>query len=83
MRSQRANVRQLQQGGAEQSEVLAAKSRYLNTLHQYQAFSKAMEIPEQMERVYMDGLGRVAPAKITCKSVLRTSQINTRKSCRR
>lgn len=63
MRSQRANVRQLQQGGAEQSEVLAAKSRYLNTLHQYQAFSKAMEIPEQMERVYMDGLGRVAPAK--------------------
>ena len=60
MRSQRANVRQLQQGGAEQSEVLAAKSRYLNTLHQYQAFSKTMEIPEQMERVYMDGLGRIA-----------------------
>ena len=70
MRSQRANVRQLQQGGAEQSEVLAAKSRYLNTLHQYQAFSKAMEIPEQMERVYMDGLGRVAPAKATYRKTI-------------
>ena len=76
MRSQRANVRQLQQGGAEQSEVLAAKSRYLNTLHQYQAFSKAMEIPEQMERVYMDGLGRVAPAKATYRKTIAKMEKN-------
>ena len=40
-------------------DILAAKARYLNALHQYQAFSKKMELPEQMERVYMDGLGRV------------------------
>ena len=76
MRSQRANVRQLQQGGAEQSDVLAAKSRYLNTLHQYQAFSKAMEIPEQMERVYMDGLGRVAPAKATYRKTIAKMEKN-------
>lgn len=63
MRSQRANVRQLQQGGANQDDILAAKSKYLNTLHQYQNFSRKMKIPEQMERVYMDGLGRVAPGK--------------------
>lgn len=61
MRSQRANIKQLKQGDASPDDVMAAQSRYLNTLHQYQGFSKKMGIPEQMERVYMDGLGRIAP----------------------
>lgn len=60
MRSQRAYVKGLQQGGASTDDVITAKSRYLNTLHQYQNFSKKMKLPEQMERVYMDGLGKVA-----------------------
>lgn len=65
MRSQRSNIKQLKQGNADQDDVIAAQSRYLNTLHQYQGFSKKMGLPEQMERVYMDGLGRIAPgAKI-------------------
>lgn len=64
MRAQRAKVKQLQQGGADPNDIMAAKARYLNTLHQYQGFSKKMELPEQMERVYMDGLGRIAPGKI-------------------
>lgn len=59
MRAQRTKVRQLQQGDGSNDDILAAKARYLNTLHQYQAFSRKMELPEQMERVYMDGLGRV------------------------
>lgn len=59
MRAQRTKVRQLQQGDGSNDDILAAKARYLNTLHQYQAFSEKMELPEQMERVYMDGLGRV------------------------
>lgn len=59
MRAQRAKVRQLQQGDGDKDDIIAAKARYLNTLHKYQAFSRKMELPEQMERVYMDGLGRV------------------------
>lgn len=59
MCAQRTKVRQLQQGDGSNDDILAAKARYLNTLHQYQAFSRKMELPEQMERVYMDGLGRV------------------------
>lgn len=59
MRAQRTKVRQLQQGDGDKDDIIAAKARYLNTLHQYQAFSRKMELPEQMERVYMDGLGRV------------------------
>ena len=64
MRNQRAYVKGLQQGGGSTDDVIAAKSRYLNTLHQYQNFSKKMKLPEQMERVYMDGLGRIAPSKL-------------------
>lgn len=61
MRAQRAYAKQLQQGKAKEEDVVAAKAKYLNTLHQYQKFSRNMGLPEQMERVYMDGLGRVAP----------------------
>lgn len=64
MRAQRAYVKNLQRGGASPEDVMAAKARYLNTLHQYQTFSKKMKLPEQMERVYMDGLGRIAPGQV-------------------
>lgn len=63
MRAQRTNVKQLKQGKADDEAIVAAQSKYLQTLHQYQAFSKKMNLPEQMERVYMDGLGRIAPSK--------------------
>lgn len=61
MRKQRSDVKLLKAGKADQEEIIAAQARYVNTLHQYQAFSKKMKLPEQMERVYMDGLGRIAP----------------------
>lgn len=64
MRAQRAYVKQLQHGKADENDIMAARAKYLNTLHQYQGFSKRMGLPEQMERVYMDGLGRVAPGRI-------------------
>nr|WP_317380251.1 phage minor capsid protein [uncultured Faecalimonas sp.] len=64
MRAQRAYVKQLQQGRADENDIIAVKAKYLNTLRQYQQFSKKMGLPEQMERVYIDGLGRVAPGKI-------------------
>ena len=59
MRAQRANIKNLKQGNADSDTVIAAQARYLNTLNQYKDFSKMMKLPEQMERVYMDGLGRV------------------------
>lgn len=77
MRAQRAKVKQLQQGGADPNDIMAAKARYLNTLHQYQGFSKKMEIPEQMERVYMDGLGRIASGKNAHKVVAGNKKADT------
>ena len=59
-RRKRANIKNLKQGNADLDTVIAAQARYLNTLSQYKDFSKKMKLPEQMERVYMDGLGRMA-----------------------
>lgn len=64
MRAQRSKVKLLQQGKADPEDIMAARTRYLATLHEYQGFSKVMKLPEQMERVYMDGLGRVAAGRI-------------------
>ena len=76
MRAQRAKVKQLQAGGAEQEDINSAKTRYLHTLKQYQGFSKKMKIPEQMERVYMDGLGRAAPGKSTYQKTIAKERQN-------
>lgn len=71
MRKQRSDVKLLKDGKASKDEIMAAQIRYLNTLHEYQAFSKKMNLPEQMQRVYMDGLGRIAGAGVK-KSIVNT-----------
>ena len=70
MRAQREKITLLKKGGADQTDIEAARARYINSLRQYQSFSKRMELPEQMERVYMDGLGRVLPGKSFSKNVV-------------
>ncbi len=64
MRKQRSDIDLLKKGKARQLDIQAAQAKYLNTLREYQGFSKKMELPEQMQRVYMDGLGRVLPGRI-------------------
>lgn len=74
MRAQREKITLLKKGGADQTDIAAAQARYLNSLRQYQGFSKRMGLPEQMERVYMDGLGRVLPGRdFKRKSVAKAS----------
>lgn len=60
MQNQRCRINLLKKAGADDKDISAAKIRYLNTLHNYKRFSKAMNIEPQMERVYVDLLGRVA-----------------------
>lgn len=59
MRKQREDVRLLKEGGASDDEIIAATSRYRSSMAQYVDFSEAMDLPQQLERVYYDGLGRV------------------------
>lgn len=74
MRAQRANIKQLKNGKADADIIRAAQTRYLTTLHEYQGFSKAMNLPEQMERVYMDGLGRMSGGRIPAKAFSESSK---------
>lgn len=63
MRAKRAEVRALERGGAEPIDITIAKARYQGQLAEYKRFSDAMGVPTQMNRVYIDGLGRIAPGK--------------------
>ena len=56
-------VKMLQQGGADPDDVVIAKAKYQAQLQEYKSFCKDMDLTPQMERVYIDGLGRIAPGK--------------------
>lgn len=63
MRKQRQDIKLLHDGAASKDDVLAAKSRYCSTMTQYADFSRKMGLPQQKERVYMDGLGRMVTGR--------------------
>ena len=64
MRKTRQDIRLMQDGGADPNDVVLKKAKYQGQMQTYKAFSEAMELPEQMERVYQDGLrGKFTPTK--------------------
>lgn len=69
MRAQRHKVRMLQEGGADPDDIIIEKARYQGQLAEYKDFSDAMDIRRQMERVYIDGLGRIAPNEKAYRSI--------------
>jgi len=60
MRKQRQDVVLLKKGWASWEDVQIAKTKYATTLHEYQSFCKRTKLKNQIQRVYMDGLGRIA-----------------------
>ncbi len=60
MRAQRQKVRMLEDGRADRQDIIIAKARYQGQLAEYRQFSDAMKLKPHMERVYIDGLGRIA-----------------------
>lgn len=63
MRSQRQKIKLLQDGGASEGDVITARARYRVTSAEYTRFSKAMNLPQQRERVTIDGLGNIGAGK--------------------
>ena len=59
MRKQRQDIKLLKSGGATEDDLINAMAKYRATMAQYTAFSKQMGLPQQRERIYIDGLGRV------------------------
>lgn len=58
MRKQRQDIKLLQEGGADEDEIIFARSRYRSSMAQYAEFSKKMDLPQQRERITVDGLGK-------------------------
>lgn len=64
MRKSRQDIKLLQEGGADEMELMLKKAKYQGQMQKYREFSKVMGLPEQMKRVYQDGLrGRFMPTK--------------------
>lgn len=60
MRAQRQKIRLLQEAGADKDDIMLEKARYQGQLNEYKQFSKKVGFLEQRERIYQDGLGKVA-----------------------
>lgn len=56
MRKQRQDIKLLKEGGAKEDDIIAVQAKYRITSDEYVKFSKAMNLPQQRERIYGDGL---------------------------
>ena len=66
MRADRQQIELLTQGGADDDTITGAKAKYFHRQDEYVKFSKAMNLPQQWERVTIDGknaLGSKTPKK--------------------
>ena len=48
---------------ADKDDIIIEKARYQGQLAEYKEFCSAMDLEPEMERVYIDGLGRIAPGR--------------------
>jgi hypothetical protein len=59
MRALRQNVKLLEQNGGSENDILAEKTKYRQINKEYTKFAEKMELPQQRQRIYDDGLGKV------------------------
>lgn len=63
MRARRAEIKLLKDGGAPEEDIIRSRAAYRAASQEYTRFSDAMHLPEQRERVTIDGLGNIASGK--------------------
>lgn len=63
MRAERQKIKLLQEGGANEDDIITARAKYRVTSAEYTRFSKTMNLPQQRERVTIDGLGNIGVGK--------------------
>lgn len=76
MRAERQEIKLLTEGGADENDIMSANARYNKTSDEYARLSKAMNLPQQRQRVNIDGLGNIGTSldKIKVKAVEKTSE---------
>lgn len=63
MRAERQKIKLLQDGEADETDIILARAKYRGTSQEYTSFSKAMDLPQQRQRVTVDGLGNIGVGK--------------------
>lgn len=63
MRAERQKIKLLQDGEADETDIMLARAKYRGTSQEYTSFSKAMDLPQQRQRVIIDGLGNIGVGK--------------------
>ena len=76
MRQQRSYIQALNEGGADPADIQAAQARYLNTMNEYKGFCTQMDMRPDMQRVYIDGLGRMSGGRIANISFTSSNKTN-------
>ena len=77
MRAQRQKIKLLEDGGADEDDIIAARCKYRGISAEYARFSKAMNLKQQRDRVTVDGLGNIGVGKYTHKSnIIVKKQLN-------
>ena len=78
MRAQRQKIKLLDKGGAAPYDLQTAQIKYQETMRQYKLFSKEMNLPQQLQRVYTDGVGKVISGKVP--TIVKQRDISIHKS---
>ncbi len=75
MRKSRQDIDLLQEAGVDEETIILKKAKYQGQMRTYKDFSEKMKLPEQMDRVYKDGLkGKYLPTKTELKKVENTDK---------
>lgn len=60
MRKYRQDIKLLEEGGADEEDIILKKAKYQGLMQTYKDFSKKMGLPEQKQRIYQDGLTNIS-----------------------
>ncbi len=78
MRAQRAKIKLLNDAGVDDESIIEAKCKYRAISNQYASFAKEMGLPQERQRVLMDGAGRLISGKTPV--VIKQRDINIHRS---
>lgn len=77
MRAERQEIKLLTEGGASDDDIMSANARYNKTSDEYARLSKAMNLPQQRQRVNIDGLGNIGAKLDKSSKVAKSNSTKT------
>lgn len=77
MRAERQEIKLLTEGGADENDIMSANARYNKTSDEYARLSKAMNLPQQRQRVNIDGLKNIGAKLDKSSKVAKSNDTKT------